>query len=110
MKYILSHYNDDQFNLYILNYTKSALLAKSAFTLENDTVYELDDKKYTSKDIIKSLTLLGNKIYFSNNKLINYAVYDLSQRFWYDVLNAVNNKLSYLYIRYKGNNNVKLTT
>lgn len=109
MKSIVSPYRDEQFNLYLLKYIKHELSVKSRFTLENDTVYELDNKKYTSKDIIKSLSILGNKIYFSNNKLMNYVVYDLSQRLWYDVLSAVNNKLSYLYLRYKGNNHVKFT-
>jgi hypothetical protein len=110
MKYILLPYRDEEFNTYILKYIKRELRSRSEFTVENNTIYEIDGKKYTSKDIIKSLILLGNKIYFSNNKLINYVVYDLSQRFWYDVLNTVNNKLSYLYLCYKGNNHVKFTT
>jgi hypothetical protein len=66
--------------------------------------YFLDEDSrdyYTPDDIIKSLKLNGRVIYFSNKELINYAVYDLSQRFWYDTMRDINNIIRKLYLEYK---------
>lgn len=102
MKYILSPYNDADFNKYVLTLIKRELKCKAApYVIENETIYELDGKKFTPNDIINSLILFSNKIYFSNNKLVNYAVYDLSQRFWYDTLNTANNIIRKLYFQYR---------
>lgn len=103
MKYILSPYNDDSFNRYVLKLIRRELRRKSIpFISENKTLYKMDNKEYTPNDIINSLILVNNKIYFSNNKLVNYAVYDLSQRFWYDTLNTANNMIRNLYLQYRG--------
>ena len=66
--------------------------------------YKLDglDKEYTIDNIIDSLKLDNRMIYFSNKRLVNYIVYDLGQRLWYDVLNSINNAIHSLYIKYKG--------
>ena len=66
--------------------------------------YFLDDNPmnyYTSDDIIKSIQLNGRLLYFSNQELINHAVYDLSQRFWYDELKHINNAIHKIFLDFK---------
>ncbi len=106
MKSILSPYDDINFNEYLLTYLKKYLKKKCVvFTKDDeDRKYFLDENSrdyYTTEDIIKSLQLAGRKIYFNNQSLINYAVYDLSQRFWFDCMNQVNNMIHKLYLEFK---------
>ena len=106
MKSILSPYDDVNFNEFLLKYIKKSLKKKClVFTRDNEErKYFLDEDSrdyYTPDDIIKSLKLNGRVIYFSNKELINYAVYDLSQRFWYDTMRDINNIIRKLYLEYK---------
>lgn len=107
MKSILSPYDDVSFNEYLLQYIKKRLKQKCAiFTKDDaDRRYFLDDDDplnyYTSDDIIKSLQLNGRVVYFSNQELINHAVYDLSQRFWYDELSHINNIIHKIFLDFK---------
>ena len=103
MKSILSPYNDVDFNKYLLSYIKKSLRNKCLkFNITNN-VYRLDDnsKTYTNDDIINSIHLKNRLIYFSNQKLINHAVYDLCQRFWYEEVKNIYNMIHILYIEYK---------
>lgn len=107
MKSILSPYDDEEFNAYLLNYVKKYFKSKCAvFTKDDeDRKYFLEgktDKYYTYNDVINTLELRGRVIGFSNRELINHVVYDLSQRFWYEGLKCVNNLIPQLYIKYKG--------
>lgn len=106
MKSILSPYDDNNFNEYLLKYLKKYLKKKcTVFTKDDEErKYFLDEDSidyYTPEDIIKSLQLNGRKIYFNNQSLINYVVYDLSQRFWFDCMNQVNNMIHKLYLEFK---------
>lgn len=107
MKYILSPYDDVDFNHFLLKYIKKQL-ARSCKTFildDEDRKYYLDedsDDYYTPNDIISSLQLNGRSIYFNNQPLINHAVYDLSQRFWYETMKNVNNIIRKLYLEFKG--------
>jgi len=106
MKSILSPYDDHYFNEYLLKYIKKRLLNKCfKFTKDDEERKYFFEKGsrdyYTPNDIINTLKLNGRHIYFSNQALINYVVYDLSQRFWYDELKIVNNMIHKLYIEYK---------
>ena len=106
MKSILSPYDDVNFNEFLLKYIKKSLKKKClVFIRDNEErKYFLDEDSrdyYTPDDIIKSLKLNGRVIYFSNKELINYAVYDLSQRFWYDTMRDINNIIRKLYLEYK---------
>ena len=107
MKSILSPYDDVMFNEYLLDYIKKRLKQRCfVFTKDDaDRRYFLDDDDpfnyYTSDDIIKSLKLNGRLIYFSNQELINHAVYDLSQRFWYDELKHINNSIHKIFLDFK---------
>lgn len=109
MKSITSPYDDICFNEYLLKYIKKRLKKKCIiFTKDGEErKYFLDENSrdyYTSDDIIKSLALNGRQIYFSNQALINYAVYDLSQRFWFDELKNVNNIIRKLYMLFRAHN------
>ena len=106
MKSILSPYDDINFNEFLLKYIKKSLKKKClVFTRDDEErKYFLDEDSkdyYTPDDIIKSLKLNGRVIYFSNKELINYVVYDLSQRFWYDTMRDINNIIRKLYLEYK---------
>lgn len=93
MKSILSPYDDTVFNEYLLEYTKKYLKSKCYnLTKDYERKYYLDEdkKKYnTPDDIIDSLSLNRRTIYFKNKKLVNYAVYDLGQIFWYDCIKQI---------------------
>lgn len=106
MKSILSPYDDIYFNEYLLKYTKKYLKKRcSVFTKDDaERKYYLDDKAdtyYTPDDIIESLSSNGRVIYFSNQKLINHATYDLGQRFWYDSMQQIVNIIHKLYLEFK---------
>lgn len=106
MKSILSPYDDVAFNEYLLTYIKKRLTQKCFVFTKDDTErrYFLDDNPmnyYTSDDIVKSLKLNGRLVYFSNQELINHAVYDLSQRFWYDELKHINNAIHRIFLDFK---------
>ena len=105
MKSILSPYDDTNFNEYLLQYIKKRLKKKSSiFTRDEDRKYFLDEKSldyYTPDDIIDSIELIGRTIRFSNQKLVNYVVYDLSQRFWYDELKHINNLIHKIFFNYQ---------
>jgi len=106
MKSILSPYDDIVFNEYLLNYIKERLRRKCFIFTKDDTErrYFLDDDPlnyYTYDDIIKSLRLNGRQVYFSNQALVNHAVYDLSQRFWYEELKHVNNIIYKIFLDFK---------
>lgn len=106
MKSILSPYNDHYFNEFLLKYTKKRLLEKCyKFTKDEEErkyFFEKNSRNYyTPNDIINTLQLNGRCIYFSNPPLINYIVYDLSQRFWYDELKIVNNMVHKIYLEYR---------
>ena len=107
MKSILSPYDDYNFNIFLLAYIKKRLKQKCfVFTKDEEDrkyFFEKDSRDYyTPDDVINTLKLNGRHIYFSNKQLINYIVYDLSQRFWYDELKHINNMIHTLYIKYKG--------
>lgn len=102
MKAILSPYIDDGFNVYLLRIVKDRLSRRSLFFIENDNNYTFEGKEYTISDIIKSVKLHGQRIYYSNNRLMNYIVYDLSQRFWLMEFNIINNMIGHYYLRYRG--------
>ena len=105
MKSILSPYDDTKFNEYLLQYIKKRLKKKSSiFTRDEDRKYFLDEKSldyYTPDDIIDSSELSGRTIRFSNQKLVNYVVYDLSQRFRYDEFKHVNNLIRKIFFNYQ---------
>ena len=107
MKSITSPYDDTNFNEYLLNVLKKRLYSRCFVFTKDDSErrYYLDEtdrfKYFTHKDIIESLVLTGKQISFSNQPLINYAVYDLSQRFWYDELRLVNNLIHKIYFQYQ---------
>jgi hypothetical protein len=107
MKSILSPYDDTNFNNYLLQYVKKRLAKKCRVFTKDDEErkYFLDKDSrdyYTPDDVIKSIELVnGRVIRFGNQKLINYIVYDLSQRFWYDELKHINNSIHALYLRFK---------
>ena len=106
MKSILSPYDDVNFNTFLLEYIKKSLKKKCAIFTKDDEdrkyfLYDDPTKYYTPTDVIKSLKLNGRVIYFSNQELINYIVYDLSQRFWYDTMRDINNIVRKLYLEYK---------
>lgn len=107
MKSILSPYDDFKFNEYFLNYIKSQLKKHCAKIKDEDRKYFLDDSRnyFTPEDIVDSLSLNGRLIYFNNRALINHAVYDLSQRFWYDELKFANNLIRKIYLIYKRKDN-----
>lgn len=108
MKSILSPYDDIEFNNFLLQYLKKRLLHRCKVFVKDDEErkYFLEKNSrdyYTPLDVIKSIELVnGRVIRYSNQKLINYIVYDLSQRFWYDEFNHVNNIIHTLYLRFKG--------
>ena len=106
MKSILSPYDDVNFNNYLLQYVKKRLAHKCMiFTKDDeDRKYFLEENSrdyYTPDDVINSIELNGRTIRFGNQKLINYIVYDLSQRFWYDELKHINNIVRQLYLKFK---------
>lgn len=106
MKSILSPYNDHYFNEFLLKYIKKRLLEKCyKFTKDEEErkyFFEKNSRNYyTPNDIINTLQLNGRCIYFSNQPLINYIVYDLSQRFWYDELKIINNMVHKIYLEYR---------
>lgn len=105
MKAILSPYNDNTFNKYLLKYIKQCLKDRSSVFIRDDEnrQYFLEDSKigYTDNDIIDSLTLNGKLISFSNKKLVDHAVYDLSQRFWYEEMNRINNEIHIIYLKFQ---------
>ncbi len=107
MKSILSPYDDVNFNNYLLQYVKKRLAQKcKVFTKDDEErKYFLDENSrdyYTPDDVIKSIELVnGRVIRFGNQKLINYIVYDLSQRFWYEEFKHVNNIVRRLYLQFK---------
>lgn len=106
MKSILSPYDDHNFNTYLLKYVKAYLRKKCyVFTKDEDErKYFLgEDAKdyYTVDDIINSIVLVGRSIRFSNQALINHAVYDLGQRFWYDSFKTVNNIVHKLFLEFQ---------
>ena len=106
MKSILSPYDDRNFNEYLLQYIKKRLKSKCfVFTKdEEDRKYFFEKGSrnyYTPDDVINTLKLNGRHIYFSNQQLINYIVYDLSQRFWYDELKIINNMVHKIYLEYR---------
>lgn len=103
MKSILSPYDDLQFNEYLLQYLKCRLKKHISMIKSEDRKYYLDDSRnyFTPEDIIDSLGLNGRVIRFNNRDLINHAVYDLSQRFWYDEMKNTTNLIYRLYLEYK---------
>ena len=107
MKSILSPYDDINFNNYLLQYVKKRLARKcKVFTKDDEErKYFLEENSrdyYTPDDVIKSIELVnGRMIRFGNQKLINYIVYDLSQRFWYEELKHINNIVRRLYLQFK---------
>ena len=106
MKYILSPYDDVDFNVYLLEYIKKSLKKRCRIFSKDDSarkhyLHEDSDDFYTPDDIIKSLELRGRSIQFCNQLLINHAVYDLSQRFWYEELSHINNIIHKLYLEFK---------
>jgi hypothetical protein len=108
MKSILSPYDDINFNTYLLQYVKKVLAKKCRVFIKDDEdrKYFLDEKSrdyYTPEDVIDSIELVnGRLIRFANQKLINYIVYDLSQRFWYEELKHINNSIHSLYLKFRG--------
>ena len=106
MKSILSPYDDINFNNYLLQYVKKRLLRKCRIFTRDDSErrYFLNKDSsdyYTTDDVIKSLELVNGKVIrFSNQQLINYIVYDLNQRFWFDELNHINNIIHSLYLKF----------
>ena len=100
MKSIMSPYNDEGFNKFLYRCCLNRLRCK-ALHFESFS-FEFNNNKYTLEDIIKLLKRKGRCIYFSDQKVINHLVYDLSQRFWYEVLKDVNNLVRWLYLQYKG--------
>lgn len=103
MKSILSPYYDEEFNYRLYKLIKRCLRQKVClFEEDTELKYSLDGKDYTAADLIKSVSVIGRQIFYNNQKLVNYAVYDLSQRFWYDIFSSVNNIIPTLYIKYKG--------
>jgi hypothetical protein len=106
MKCIVSPFDDIHFNEFLLQYVKKYLKEKCRiFTKDSsERKYHPDEKSrkfYTHKDVINSLILEGRKIKFSNNELINYIVYDLGQRFWYDALKNISNLIYRIFFEYK---------
>lgn len=103
MKSILSPYDDFHFNEFLLKYIKKRLKRHIAKIKDEDSKYYLDDsrKYFTPEDILNSLSLNGRVIYFNNRNLINHAVYDLSQRFWFDEFKTTNNMIRKIYLEYK---------
>ena len=105
MKSILSPNDDVNFNNFLLQYVKKRLAKKCKVFIKDDEErkYFLDKDSrdyYTPDDIIKSIELNGRMIRFANQKLINYVVYDLSQRFWYEELKHINNIVRSLYFKF----------
>ena len=107
MKSILSPYDDSQFNEYLLQYLKHRLKKHISMIKNEDRRYYLDDSRnyFTPEDILESLILNGRVIQFNNRNLINHAVYDLSQRFWYEEMKITNNLVRRLYLEYKRQTN-----
>lgn len=107
MKSILSPYDDSQFNEYLLQYLKHRLKKHISMIKNEDRRYYLDDSRnyFTPEDILESLILNGRVIQFNNMNLINHAVYDLSQRFWYEEMKITNNLVRRLYLEYKRQTN-----
>ena len=103
MKSILSPYDDFQFNEYLLQYLKCRLKKHISLIKTEDRKYYLDDSRnyFTPEDILDSLGLNGRVIRFNNRDLINHAVYDLSQRFWYDEMKTTTNLIYRLYLEFK---------
>lgn len=105
MKSILSPYDDKYFNEYLFTYIQKRLLNRCfKYTdSDEDRRYFFEDSRhyYTPNDIINTLKLNGRRIYFSNQPLINYIVYDLGQRFWYDELKNINNIVHKIYLEYR---------
>ena len=105
MKSILSPYDDTRFNEYVLLYLKRRLRKRVLPALKADErryYINEDIRSYkTAMDIINSLALKGRVIYYSNSKLVNYAVYDLGQRAWYEELKHVYNLIYRLYFEYR---------
>jgi hypothetical protein len=107
MKSILSPYDDLQFNEYLLQYLKCRLKKHISLINNEDRKYYLDGSRnyFTPEDILESLGLNGRVIRFNNRDLINHAVYDLSQRFWYDEMKNTTNLIYRLYLEYKRQTN-----
>lgn len=99
MKSIVSPFDDIDFNKFLLRLCK-VRLKKSIEKIKDNRPYEVFGNKYSTSDILKLLTLRGRVIYFSDSRLLNYLVYDLSQRFWYEDLNFINNAIHYLYLKF----------
>lgn len=95
---IYSHYKDKNFNKHLYELCINNLNKKIKLY---DCTYNFNDKTYTMNDVLNTLVLDNNKIYYNNRSLINYIVYDLSQTFWSDQLNAINNMLGKLYLEYR---------
>lgn len=107
MKALVSPVNNKAFNTYLLKYIKRRLLYKCyTFEAYDDfkCKYTLETKngniEYTYHDIINSLSLKGQVIAYSNQKLVNHAVYDLCQRFWYEELKQILNIINHLYLKF----------
>lgn len=98
MREIISPFDDDAFNSYLLKYIKARLKKRALLFISE---YDFEGKKYTSDDIIKSINRSGRKIYFSNTRLINYIVYDISQRFWITEFRDINNAIRKIYCEYR---------
>lgn len=66
-------------------------------------VYKLpnSDKTYTIEDVINSIKLNKNIIAYNNQAVINYIVYDLGQRFWYDEFKIISSLIPTLYLKYQ---------
>ena len=97
MREIISPFNDDSFNSYLLKYVKARLKKRALLFIGE---YEFEGKTYTSNDIIKSIKRQGRKIFYSDYKLITYIIYDLSQRFWSNEFRDINNIIRGLYCEY----------
>lgn len=103
MKSIFSPYDDIYFNEYLLQYIKHRLRRHISKIKNEDRRYYLGDGKsyFTPENILDSLVLSNRRIYFNNRSLINHAVYDLSQRFWYDEMKNASNLIYKIFLEYK---------
>lgn len=95
---IYSHYKDENFNKHLYKLCISTLNKKIKLY---DCTYNFNNKTYNTNDVLNTLTLNNNKIYYRDRSLINYIVYDLSQKFWLEQLNIINNMLGKLYLEYR---------
>lgn len=105
MKAIMSPYHNVKFNNCLVKYIQHALKLRSKVFLSDDEikVYKLpiSDKTYTIEDIINSIKLNKNIITYGNQSVINYIVYDLGQRFWYDEFKTISSLIPTLYLKYQ---------